>query len=1198
MGKRYAVIALMLLAGIGAWLWPMAEDEDPWAFSIDVPYTDETNPFTEERLRARLARITPLVEEVVGQAIRTDELRITIADGFVAAHRELQEAYPHLLDPTGPDYAFVPLFLTYLNLQEQWASLLGRYVPQAKTIEFYPFMFEAIEPEDLDALIDVILAHELAHVWQDQRFGAFEHEGVEDTTETALARAAVVEGTAEFVSREVAKRLDAVSSFDLVASKRDEQTEKRTGTPTQRAIARWQRWAYGEGLRFVETVHAELGAPATWQRLFGAMPSSVWSIEHPKAWAERPGTPSADLDAWASRLLSILEAHRPRFDSQRKWGHRPLIREDVVERLGSAGLSMVSGPWERLQGGVLFAGTPKRGPLAGTSFLLRAWRFPTDGDALEARAALEGAFARLGPRAWAGKDVEQTLGATRVRVGPNGAVVRSSLVFDDAPLHAHEGAWGLHGHGSMVFEVIGWRDGIGPALLDILDAAVRAVTDGEAIDLAIGGVATAESPYVKLGELRGGSSAGPAPLGAETLAALRDEWIARVLAGNTGERALLQWLQAEPRPPAAWMTAVGPAAGEEELEGVERGRLLLAALLHEDAELRRFALGAIAERRCRLPPWSADVVARIALLTGDEDPWVRAVAVRAAEAMAKQKPLGEARIDALASDASPAVRASLAVSRGVLKTRRRSVLAQLAADSHLAVKRAADAEDPDQGKGTGAFVDRVLEISRRKDGEAPAPREDGPVDPTAAFNVMFEAMLTNSMGKNQEELERRIRRFLVEGDASVRVMALQAIQFMGGARQRFLPELVRAFDVALPRHGASMTLCKGGLDLTPARRHLLAMVAHPWWRVHVLRAIAANELDLPEDVSKQVTDWMGSRDLLLRAASALLVLRLDADDAKPLKVLEGAWAALPSDWRVQALEAVRTHRPGSSAAARLEQRALYSGFREERNVVFDAHRDGTFDEPYVRALLDGMARSSPEVVEEYWSHILDKAWDPGDEELQLIRRLLAEYLRRWRTGGGLPKIASSGLFRSSWPDLGKSKPFVEEVDRCLLDERPSNLKFALAMIRSLAEAEAYPESREVRDAVNRLLSLQDAPADFPRHVEDDFVQVLGEREGVDATAVKAVLRRFAWSGSSDESYIDVEDFIKGHADRMTAAVELVPELLDTGTERSVEAALEVLNIVGPKARHLLPRLRGLSRRALPTWRERLQDAILSIEEDD
>ncbi len=533
--------------------------------------------------------------------------------------------------------------------------------------------------------------------------GVFEQEGIYDTTEPALARAAVIEGMAEFVSREVARRLGVPEAFDRITATRENPGE---AAGSAGGLQRWVAWAYGDGLHFVEQVHAALGSATAWTRLLEQPPTTVLAVERPEAWLRDREEHVRDLQGWCDRLADLLGGGAEGDDVT----HNPLLPRDLVERLQSAGIDATKEPWSLCRGGEILGGTARWGALSDAAFVLRIWRFPTPRHAAEARESLCRATRAGGIRTWTGTETETTDLPPRLRSGPEGSRAYGFVGLEPASEEtlelfggiqvqnaggSVEGTWSVRNHQTVLLEVLCVREGIAPALLDLLDLAVRLAAEDSEVDVEV--------------------EVDPLP---------------------EGEAERLAWLRSGDRNAAAWTASLVPPVADASREWyepdatAELGPLLVAALRHPDDDVRRFALGAIAREQIRPTPFTPEVVALIVEATRDEDADVRCVALRAARALADDTYFDARTLGRLSKDSSPAVRTALANARGVLRRRTRHVLPVLARDPHPVVRQAATA-NREREREQDPMIDLAEQMVDQM--AAHGPQEDGSTDALAGM---------------------------------------------------------------------------------------------------------------------------------------------------------------------------------------------------------------------------------------------------------------------------------------------------------------------------------------------------------------------------------------------------------------------------------------------------------------------------------
>ncbi len=1017
--------------------------------------------------------------------------------------------------------------------------------------------FEALGAE-IGSALDVFLAHELTHVWQDQRFHAFREEGEQGASETDLARSAAVEGSAEFVAHEVARRLGVSKLLDRIGPRR------RAGEEAWEAE---RLWPYRAGLQFVETVHAALGPTETWRRLFEGTPRTAWEVEHPGGWIRGEEAPTLSLDDWVDRLAWCLGQPTATSPAEaRPWSREPLLQAELAARLRVAGLSTSSDPWADCRGGLLLEAKPLRGALAGKTALVFAWRFASPDGAQAARLSLERAADALGFRGWAEVQVGEALGPVRLRVHSNGASVRTGAYFGEAGASGREASWAVQVHEGVLLEVLCWGGGTGPALLDVIDTAARAWREAEEVDAARAGAPASASPWAELAHLR---AAPPEETASGVLPAdvfdrappLRDELLARHLAQPGGEARVLSALLARAAGAAAWIAALGPGAGSESVEDADRNALLEAALGHGEADVQRFALEALGDHRCKASPWAAGVVEELRRAVGHDDPAVRAMAVYATSVQVDEDILTDAEVELLLRDPSPAVRWMMAICKRLLGERTQERLEVLGGDEHPVVRQMARAQAQAEQRGSDV-------------------------------HLLLDSMFHRS-GQDSAALLDRVRRALHGGNSAQQSWALLALQHLDEKRAHFLPDLVHALTRSAHRDSALPALLAGGLDLRPALPSLLSMLKHPRWRPDVLRVLAANDVLLPRATLEQARAWEEAGDATQRCAAALLLLRVEAAGRRPLDVLEEVWKLVPPDWRPAIVAAAAARRPSAEPTQRLRQLALSSPFPEVR-LAASSNPGRGYDEALLGTLLDRVQQVGPTAASECWRGFIAVAAKLHVDGRRQAGDLLARYLNRWCDEDRLPRLNAAALTWHVLADFGPSQACVEALDRCLVRDGVTYLQLSLVQLRNELQVERYPESDEVRAALDRHYAVEPPLEGLAARERSGFTDELAGRPSVSTETVLAVLKRAA-SDPWEDLELDVEALLKGRPERIAAALPLVPGLLDRDTRSSVEIGISILESSGPAAGPSVPQLRDLLPRALPSWRTRVEACITAIE---
>lgn len=163
-------------------------------------------------------------------------------------------------------------------------SVLGLYVPERKRV----FVVRELAEKD-PKLAEAVLAHELDHALEDQKFGGFSRES-KPFSESSTARHAFWEGTATLVELEYrAKHLGDDRSLEQMI---EEEIRARLGDDeAPPALNVLSQFAYADGATFVRALHRQGG----WKQVDQAArrpPSTSSAILNPEKWPterlERP----------------------------------------------------------------------------------------------------------------------------------------------------------------------------------------------------------------------------------------------------------------------------------------------------------------------------------------------------------------------------------------------------------------------------------------------------------------------------------------------------------------------------------------------------------------------------------------------------------------------------------------------------------------------------------------------------------------------------------------------------------------------------------------------------------------------------------------------------------------------------------------------------------------------------------------------
>ncbi len=1064
------LVALGLLATL---LWK-ARGPEYRVVPLEIPYTDADDPFTPDSLRERLVRIAGVLGKIVGDPVEVADIRIVVADDRVEGTRAALEQDPNFFDPRSADYHRMGANIELAVRAARWLGYLGRYDSTTRTVQIFPACFEELKTAELSAVLDVVIAHELVHVWQDQQFGLAGDHTTSDTSEALVARAAIVEGSAEFLSRLVARRLGIEPSWETIATGKEERRVNPANSPGTVSAQQIHEWAYARGLAFVERVHEAGGGRDIWRRLFENPPRDVWSIEQPDHWIAHPRDVARDLDSWVKRFLANRARPILHIPMLRRWGHRPIVRADLHNRLEHAGIALDDAPWSGCRGGVLIHGRPFSGPLERTNILLRVWRLSSAEQATRARAQLVDAMR-------AHQFDGGITGRARMRKGEGLAL-----------------SWTRFGAASTAPTEIVW--------------AVRVEHD-----LVIEGLTT---------------GAGVAPV---LLALLGSEYVSRHDKVED-ERA---WLR-EPHVASEWLTALRPESK------TERGPMLVAALDHEDSDVRRFALGQLAVEGCVPRPFAVEVPALVQSRMLSTDPAERAVAIAAADRLEAEMDLPFGTLDKLATSDSVLVRATLAGCRNLDAPR--DVLQQ---DRDPEVRRIASAPKDTRRDLGDLLMDRITKRVDATSTEAPDDESD-----TA---VLFDALLSSVSDGDSAQLHARILHLLRSDQPTLRLNGVMAARHLDEIPGAIAAELVRTFGSPILRRVTVDALSGESVNLTPIRSTLVGYLDHPRWRAASLQALAAAADGPAPPVLTRTQAWIKDHDPQVRCAAAVLLLRHgDAAVEDLQRVVLAAWPHVPPNLRAAAIK----------VSPKLVRAALSSPIHDECKAAAKA----AIEAGRGAEILEVLPTMGPMVATELWGAYLDGADESEERILTLI-----EYLDRWSTET-LPELALDDIYV---PYLGidntaLARKLIAALDRCIvLDSAPAT-RMVLTMVRLELEPDGESESAAVRDAIHDLISLRGAPDYVDWTVEQTVEKFLRERDGMSESQFSAYLMRRA--RQAFEGYGEnggIERYVREVPARRRAAQALLPELIRMNTRSSVELASQILELF-PESTVKIPD-------TLPSW---------------
>lgn len=156
--------------------------------------------------------------------------------------------------------------------------------------------------------LDVVLLHELVHVYQERRFGLLRFFGTPSSLERLQACRCVAEGHAQYVTRRAAEKAGLGDAFRLFVAT---QTEVPPGVEDagtrhlMQVIQAMASSAYVDGEKFVAAIVDELGYEKAVARIFAHPPTSLTEVARPHEYLDPPGG-GVDVDRIAARISRLL----------------------------------------------------------------------------------------------------------------------------------------------------------------------------------------------------------------------------------------------------------------------------------------------------------------------------------------------------------------------------------------------------------------------------------------------------------------------------------------------------------------------------------------------------------------------------------------------------------------------------------------------------------------------------------------------------------------------------------------------------------------------------------------------------------------------------------------------------------------------------------------------------------------------------
>ncbi|MBL8898397.1 MAG: hypothetical protein JNM84_12245 [Planctomycetes bacterium] len=153
-----------------------------------------------------------------------------------------------------------------------------------RLLRLYPSALPPSDPLAIEALLDVVLWHELAHAVQDRAHDLARLGAAARGFEARAALSAVIEGHAQLSARHLASSPRHRAAFEVLA-RSHEEAPVAVAPSSLRAVAACEAgFAYRAGLLFCAELARQSSAGELLSRAFHSPPTTLWHVEHPRAW--------------------------------------------------------------------------------------------------------------------------------------------------------------------------------------------------------------------------------------------------------------------------------------------------------------------------------------------------------------------------------------------------------------------------------------------------------------------------------------------------------------------------------------------------------------------------------------------------------------------------------------------------------------------------------------------------------------------------------------------------------------------------------------------------------------------------------------------------------------------------------------------------------------------------------------------------
>jgi hypothetical protein len=260
---------------------------------------------TAAGMTQRIRALQPMVEEVLGGKIPGPPLEVVVAtrEDVEALCFEQSVILGSALEGAarGDELRRQKRF----EARGQARSVIGLVDAIDNRIHVIPANFKEEDGQDV---VDVVLAHEAAHVFQYRAMGLARAIGRARTLDGFMGAQAVCEGHAEWVAKQVAARLGLSAAF-ADHQRRLVEIPDLSDDPAEEAVARAGleciTFAYVEGEKFVGELVAKLGYERAVARMFRDPPRSQHAVKHVEEYLA-PKAGAIDAAEMGRRLKALV----------------------------------------------------------------------------------------------------------------------------------------------------------------------------------------------------------------------------------------------------------------------------------------------------------------------------------------------------------------------------------------------------------------------------------------------------------------------------------------------------------------------------------------------------------------------------------------------------------------------------------------------------------------------------------------------------------------------------------------------------------------------------------------------------------------------------------------------------------------------------------------------------------------------------